>query len=131
MELGGRELDLVVTAEPRAAADARDTVRAALARSRPDVCEDVRLLVSELVTNAVRHGGLRPDDEVHVHVIATAEAVRVEVTDPGRGFDPAAVPRPHDTGGYGLYLVQRLADRWGVEPDDGVSVWFELDRAVS
>ncbi|MEX2459140.1 MAG: ATP-binding protein [Actinomycetota bacterium] len=128
MEYGRRELDLRIPAEPRAAAEARDTVRAALARVRPEVCEDVRLLVSELVTNSVRHGGLRPHDEVRVHVRATTAAVRVEVADHGRGFDPAGVPGRGEAGGYGLVLVQRLAHRWGVDPTDGVNVWFELDE---
>lgn len=128
MRLGRRELDLRIPAEPNAAAEARDTVRAALVRVRPEVCEDVRLLVSELVTNSLRHGGLRPQDEVRIHVRATPEAVRVEVADHGRGFDPAGVSGPGDAGGYGLFLVKRIASRWGVEPTDGVNVWFELDE---
>jgi anti-sigma regulatory factor (Ser/Thr protein kinase) len=128
MRPGRRELDLRIPAEPNAAAEARDTVRAALVRARPEVCEDVRLLVSELVTNSLRHGGLLPQDEVRIHVRATTEAIRVEVADQGRGFDPAGVTGPREAGGYGLILVKRIASRWGVDPADGVSVWFELDR---
>ena len=52
----------------------------------------------------------------------------MEVADPGRGFDPASVTGPREIGGYGLFLVKRIASRWGVDPTDGVNVWFELDR---
>jgi anti-sigma regulatory factor (Ser/Thr protein kinase) len=55
--------------------------------------------------------------------------VRVEVIDHGEGFVPS--PRAgdvQDPGGFGLFLVGRLADRWGVEADDTTCVWFELGR---
>jgi anti-sigma regulatory factor (Ser/Thr protein kinase) len=88
--------------------------------------DTLRLLVSEVVTNAVRHGGSsRP---VEVHASWNAE-VRVEVCDQGDGFTP--VPRqraPDDPGGFGLLLVGSLADRWGVETDGGTTVWFVLRR---
>ena len=62
--------------------------------------------------------------------------IRVEVRDGGGGFDPGT-PRPRSGeeaagyGGYGLFLVERMASRWGVERDDGTLVWFELDLAPS
>ncbi len=120
---------------PRAlesAATARQAV-GELADSLPEeVLGDVRLLVSELVTNALRHAGLNDDERIALAVGVTDAAVRVEVTDHGRGFDPSAVPSdPEAAEGWGLYLVATLSDRWGAESDEGATrVWFELDRSM-
>ena len=88
--------------------------------------ETLRLLVSEVVTNAVRHGSATQPVELSAH---WNSEVRVSVCDHGDGFTPhprmGAVDEP---GGFGLYLVGRLADRWGVETDDGTTVWFVLQR---
>jgi anti-sigma regulatory factor (Ser/Thr protein kinase) len=91
--------------------------------------EDVSLLVSELVTNGVRHGGADERDLIELNVVRHGEVMRVEVTDWGPGFD--ARPRPRNradqTGGWGLFLVERLADRWGVQRlGEATMVWFEL-----
>lgn len=88
--------------------------------------DTLRLLVSEVVTNAVRHGGAsRP---VELHATWNSE-VRVEVSDSGEGFTPAPRQGPWDEpGGFGLFLVGQLADRWGVETDGGTTVWFVLRR---
>jgi anti-sigma regulatory factor (Ser/Thr protein kinase) len=109
-----------------------------VAEARTRVCEAIapefdggdvdtlRLLVSEVVTNAVRHGG--SSRIVELHASWNAE-VRVEVCDQGEGFTPA--PRQgalDDPGGFGLFLVGRLADRWGVETGGGTTVWFVLRR---
>jgi anti-sigma regulatory factor (Ser/Thr protein kinase) len=90
---------------------------------------DVRLLVSELVTNAVRHAGLRAGDAIGLRVDIQPSLVRVEVRDLGLGFVPRP-PRadPARTSGWGLYLVEQIADRWGVDGDGrGTQIWFELD----
>jgi serine/threonine-protein kinase RsbW len=88
----------------------------------------LRLLVSELVTNCVRHAVPRDDEAVELAVQVAAERIRVEVHDAGTGFEPAAAPRPHGAdGGYGLFLVERMASRWGVDCEQGTRVWFELD----
>jgi anti-sigma regulatory factor (Ser/Thr protein kinase) len=89
---------------------------------------ELRLLVTELLTNSVRHGvqsgWITLDVEVH------ANAVRAVVTDPGAGFEAPETPQPHPDrpGGWGLCLVDRMADRWGVDLADQTAVWFELDR---
>ena len=90
---------------------------------------DAQLLVSELVTNAVRHGG-RPDAGIIVAVQATPAVLRVEITDAGGGFDPARLKPPSTErgGGWGLAIVASLAHRWGVDHDEGTTVWFEIDR---
>jgi anti-sigma regulatory factor (Ser/Thr protein kinase) len=98
-----------------------------LAERLPEaVLEDVRLLVSELVTGSLRHAGLAPRHWIGLCVDSEAQRTRVEVIDPGRGFDPDGAD-PAD--GWGLALVDRLAVRWGVERDEATRVWFELDHA--
>jgi anti-sigma regulatory factor (Ser/Thr protein kinase) len=86
----------------------------------------LRLLVSELVTNSVRHvtGSKQP---VELAVRIGSRMIRVEVRDGGSGFEPGK-PEPRGAdGGFGLYLVERMASRWGVDTRDGTRVWFELD----
>ena len=93
------------------------------------VYSDLRLQVSELVTNSVRHAGLEHSQAIELKVTLQPETVRVEVNDQGSGFQPT--PRSaqsDDQSGWGLYLVSRLADRWGVTSDGVTRVWFELDR---
>lgn len=123
-------LRLELPADPSAIALAR----AALDGLEPPLSEpaliDLRLLVSEVVTNAIRHAKTPADGRIRLVVEAGADDVRVEVHDDGPGFEAPARPRPREQGtsGWGLYLVQRLARRWGVEPAPGGHVWFVLAR---
>ena len=78
------------------------------------------------MTNAVRHGGATQPVELHA---------QLELRGPHRGLDhgDGFTPTPRtgaldEPGGFGLFLVGRLADRWGVETDDGTTVWFVLRR---
>lgn len=92
-----------------------------------EVIEDVRLLVSELVTNSVRHGGAA-GTPIELDVTVTPAALHVEVSDCGGGFEPAPRrPGQSQAGGWGLFLVDRIADRWGAAQKDGTRVWFEVD----
>jgi anti-sigma regulatory factor (Ser/Thr protein kinase) len=89
----------------------------------------LRLLVSELVTNSIRHvsGSSQP---VVLGVRIGSRVIRVEVHDGGNGFEPGT-PRPRGAdGGFGLFLVERMASRWGVDTREGTRVWFELDLAA-
>ena len=88
--------------------------------------EDVRLLVTELITNALRHGKLTPGDRVPLKASVDDGVVRIEVRDPGNNGDIALREPGPRGGGYGLYLVERLAKRWGVDRRDGTVVWCEL-----
>jgi len=90
---------------------------------------DAQLLISELVANAVQHGG-REDEPVTIAVRASPEAMRVEVRDHGGGFEPDALRAPSTAagGGWGLHLVASLAHRWGVDREAPNTVWFEIDR---
>jgi serine phosphatase RsbU (regulator of sigma subunit)/anti-sigma regulatory factor (Ser/Thr protein kinase) len=120
-------LDLPPTAESAGAA--REALAPLRERLGDAQLETVRLLVTELITNSVKHGepGEAP---VKVMVTVNDDAVRVEVSDAGPGFEP---PPPRDQplespSGWGLYLVDRLAHRWGVNSGGSSAVWFELDR---
>ena len=87
------------------------------------------LLLSELVTNAIQHGGAGPHETIQVRLASTPQRVRVEVHDPGARGEVPADRLEAETGGYGLLLVDRLADGWGRERADGGGslAWFELD----
>ena len=122
-------LALTLPGGPAAPGEARRAVTRALAGHVAAEAEgDALIVVSELVTNAVRHGGARADsDTVSLHVGLTPAGVRIEVTDPGAGFRPGG-HGPRADGGYGLHLLDRLATRWGVAGAEPVTVWVELSR---
>jgi anti-sigma regulatory factor (Ser/Thr protein kinase) len=128
----GTELSVRFDRGPSAAGAARNALLALEPRVDGSVLDDIRLLVSELVTNAVRHAGGPEGGEVALDVTIESARVRVEVADPGGGFDPA--PRDDEMtrpGGWGLYLVDRIADRWGVMRNRMNRVWFEIDDGVA
>ena len=111
-----------------ASSEARSAVLAGDGAVPTSVRDDILLLVSELVTNAVRHAGVGPDRSLHVQLRRGPRGVRVEVAHPGNGFQHKPVPPSLDAGGgWGLVLVDRIADRWGITGStDGTCVWFEL-----
>jgi len=89
--------------------------------------EALRLVVSEVVTNSIRHGGMASDGCVEIRVDVNPNRLRLEIVDDGPGFTPDASPTPLDEpGGWGLYLVDSLTDRWGVEANGGTHVWLEM-----
>ena len=90
---------------------------------------DVRLLVSELVTNAVQHAKVGPEDSIEMR-LSIGDVIRVEIADRGPGFEPPADASAADRDrGWGFFFVSQLASRWGVEQGDPACVWFEIDRA--
>ena len=110
---------------PAAAREALEPLRAEL---DAQALGDVRLLVSELVTNSVRHAQLQPDDRVRLRVALRAGG-RSASRSSTRASASRCGGRSSDgdlAGGLGLYLTEQLADRWGVDRvDDGTRVWFE------
>ncbi len=86
----------------------------------------VELLTTELVSNAVRHGGAGDDEVVVLHLALAPACLRIEVCDPGEGFD-AGPPQPYGEGGYGLVLVSEVSSRWGVARESANLTWFEMD----
>jgi anti-sigma regulatory factor (Ser/Thr protein kinase) len=118
-----------LTGGPEACIAARRVVAASDGQLPVAVRDDVLLLVTELVTNAVRHAGVGPDQSLRIELRRWPRRLRVEVVDPGGHF---ATDRPRsstaDHGGWGLVLVERIATRWGVgRGASGTRVWFELE----
>jgi anti-sigma regulatory factor (Ser/Thr protein kinase) len=117
--------------------EAPSAVRTALrergAHMPTDLRDDLLLLLTEVVTNSVRHSGANDGDPIEIELRERADGVYVVVTDPGTGFDQPRHPKPdHRTaGGLGLVLVDRLAREWATRrTKSGWAVWFEvgLDR---
>lgn len=122
-------IDLKLRPTPGAVPDARSALESLGEKVSPQTLEDLRLLVSELVTNSVRHAGLRDSQTIELKVKVVEDTVRVEVNDQGSGFEPTPrTAQSEDESGWGLYLVSRLSDRWGVSSDGVTRVWFELNR---
>jgi anti-anti-sigma factor len=126
------ELDRDPTAPARARAELRDALGDGVGESDRAT---LTLLTSELVTNAVIHSSADAGDIVRLRITSYPDRVRIEVTDPGSGFDIANLPpRPRDFGGHGLVVVDGLSSRWGTTregPDGGFRVWFEIDLGAS
>jgi anti-sigma regulatory factor (Ser/Thr protein kinase) len=121
-----RRLDFSIRATRKAAATARRAL-STLDLPRP-LANDAQLAISELVTNSIRHAGLALDDLIRITVDWSGARLRVHVRDGGRRLRPAGVsgtirPAPGAESGWGLYLVDRLASRWGTSAD---GYWFEL-----
>ena len=107
-----------------AAAEARRAVDRLTDHLPPQILEDVRFLVNELVTNGVKYGR----GSIRLLASISHAAVHVEVLDDGRGFRPQVEePTIDQTSGRGLFLVEKMADRWGVTETNGTRVWFEID----
>jgi anti-sigma regulatory factor (Ser/Thr protein kinase) len=116
--------DMLLALEPRPES-ARLARRALHAHGlHEDIEHTVTLLATEVVGNAVRHATLRSDQRIVFFARLHESYARVEVADPGVGFDPEKV----QTEGYGLRLLSTLAGRWGVDCSKGCRVWFEVDR---
>jgi len=122
-------LNLLLTEESGAAAAA---ARRALGEGNgmlpAPIRDDVLLLVTELVTNAERHAGAGPDRPLHVQLLRGPRRVVVAVADQGPGFNRHPAPQAgNEAGGWGLFLVDQIADNWGVEcTTSGTRVWFEI-----
>jgi len=123
------DIELKLIPEPEAISEARHALDQLADLLQSERLEDVRLVVSELVTNSVLHAGLSPDEQIWLSVKASAESVRGRVCDPGPGFRmPSKLgPRSDFSGGWGLPIVDRLSDRWGVKRNSCACVWFEID----
>jgi len=123
------EVKLRLRGGPEAVSLARHSLNDLQSELGPELFEDMRLLVSELVTNSVRHAVAATESTVMLEVSVRDDLVRCCVSDPGPGFEPAEREPDDDPGaGWGLFLVEQLSDRWGVDLNAGTSVWFEIDR---
>ncbi len=129
LELYGNptEAEVPLPSRPESAATARRLVQVVALRQwclTAKTTEDAVLLVSELVGNAVRHTGARV---FGLRMRHRRGWIRVEVRDPSRGL-PCLMPvQALDVSGRGLFLVDKLADRWGVDLlPRGKTTWFEM-----
>lgn len=125
-------IDMKLPAQPIAASEARRGLSVLANEVPEETYEDVRILVTELVTNSVRHSGVADSEAEHVWlgVWSNRECLHVEVADSGSGFEKVVKPTtPDQLGGWGLQIVDRLTDRWGVKRvnGSGSTVWFEID----
>jgi anti-sigma regulatory factor (Ser/Thr protein kinase) len=122
-----RRLEVIVASGIDAPGTARAAVAAWLSAHVPQrVLEDAQLLVSELVTNSVRHARLPAGTAIAVSVGLFDAFVRVEVEDPGDVAIGARAPDREHGGGFGLYLVETLAQRWGSRHEGTTCVWAEI-----
>jgi anti-sigma regulatory factor (Ser/Thr protein kinase) len=111
--------------------EAPSVARAAIAgfsgdRAGESALATLTLLVSEVVTNAVLHPDVKEPTDIQLRARITEGVIRVEVTDQGSGFTPRPRDGARSDRGYGLYLLEKQARRWGVERTTGTTVWFEL-----
>jgi anti-sigma regulatory factor (Ser/Thr protein kinase) len=95
-----------------------------------ETLDDMRLVVSELVTNAVQHADLQGEETIGLDIDVESERVDVIVRYPEhRGFERVLSLEPGETSGWGLFLVDRIADRWSVVATQGFTeAWCELRR---
>jgi anti-sigma regulatory factor (Ser/Thr protein kinase) len=124
-------LELRLPVETEAVPVARGSLDALRGRVSDSDLEDARLMVSELVTNSLRHAG-RENRIIELQADIEGTTLTVQVCDSGRGFRP----QPRQAGaaadsGWGLFLVDQLADRWGATADGSTCVWFELQLEPS
>jgi anti-sigma regulatory factor (Ser/Thr protein kinase) len=107
---------------------ARDFIRDLDGPVSTELVDDATLLVSELVSNGVKYGG---DGRIRLQVEADTDRVRAEIVDQGSGFEPLSRTKRNmalsDEGGWGLHLVETIADDWGVH-EGSTHVWFEIRR---
>ena len=118
-----------LTAEPGAVSEARSWAAAVTHGLLEDEqAQSLRLIISEVVTNALRHGA-DSGERIDLAVTPKPEFLCVQVTDDGPGLAPR--PRALETdeeGGFGLFFVEQLTRRWGVTRENRrTRVWFELD----
>jgi anti-sigma regulatory factor (Ser/Thr protein kinase) len=125
------ELDIKLPCGERSAYSARRCMDALAPFLGANPADELRLLVNELVTNSILHAGGDERSWIHLTVkIIPNLRVRAEVRDYGPGFTPAVPEHVDDAElihGRGLFLVEHLADTWGVERGGPTKVWFELD----
>lgn len=122
-------VDLVLPCEPSAARSVRRALRAS--RGLGSMLDEVMLVASELVTNAVVHSGCDARDSVSVRVSQSDSAISISVRDPGLSAGEAKI-RADGRGeveGWGLMLVEQLSNRWGTKRNGSYLVWAQLDRA--
>jgi anti-sigma regulatory factor (Ser/Thr protein kinase) len=110
---------------------ARDALVNVASQVPPPTAEDLRLVLTELVTNAVKHANLRDGETIELNVRTRPEHVEAMVCYPQHvGFAQVVPLEPDEALGCGLFVVDQVSDRWSVVETQGqVQAWFEVDVA--
>lgn len=132
---GGEPVEVAIPVGAQAPGVARSVIAQSLSdHVASSVLETAVLLVSELVSNSVRHSGVPEGEDIVLRVHLWHDGCRLEVEDPGRdGVIAPRVPDPVRGGGMGLYLVQKLSERWGImrAAEGPTCVWAEFATAAA
>lgn len=120
-------VSLTMPAKPEATSVARRALSALKTQLPTEVFMNALLLVTELVANAVRHSGQGEEGWVELEAKVQPQKLELAVRDGGSGFEPRIAPSLERGGGFGLYMVDEMAERWGVKTAGGRNeVWLEL-----
>lgn len=112
---------------PRAPSEARHALDELESEIEAGLLRDVKLIVSELVTNSVRHSG--SSEPIVMRAWVRECGLKVEIADSGFGFEPRAAREADiEEGGRGLLILESLSERWGVTRDARTRVWFEVSQ---
>lgn len=127
------EIAVALPAVPESIPRSREVLDGLRGELDESVLDDLRLIVSELVTNSIRHAGMRTGDPIDLEVSVDESTIRLELRDRGRGFEPPVTPTNlFQESGWGLFLISQLTDRWGVSTEGGLTtVWIEIHRKPS
>ena len=124
-------LHLLLPGRPESVRVARQAVEQLRGKIGEETVDKLQLLISEVVTNSIRHSPAWDADCIDVKVFELPGSVHVEVSDPGTGFAPRVrAPAFEQTSGWGLFLVDRLSAGWGVSQHSPTTVWFDVARAL-
>jgi anti-sigma regulatory factor (Ser/Thr protein kinase) len=128
IQAGGPRLDVTYPATPNTVPAARQAFVDAFPELSGSPLDDGKVVLTELVTNGIRHGAREPDGWVRVVVHELGGVLRIEVTDSGdfAGRPVIRRQRAGQVGGWGLLVVDNLAMRWGVTREGPRTVWCEL-----
>jgi anti-sigma regulatory factor (Ser/Thr protein kinase) len=128
--MAAKSSKLALAPQPEAPAEARAVLRRFASSADPDQLQIAELLLTELVTNSMRHGHLKEKEKITIELHQDDDTLKVCVRNPngsgGLGAEELGEPRSR---GYGLALVDKLAERWGQAGNDFTEVWFELSCA--
>jgi anti-sigma regulatory factor (Ser/Thr protein kinase) len=126
-----QQLDIELQGGFKAASEVRHLLADLKPHVSQQVYDDLVFMINELVTNSVRHARIGASGKIVLSVQADPKLVRAEVRDDGPGFDESVRRDPglDEGSGWGLYLIEKMADRWGVtrHKGGGTSVWFEME----
>jgi anti-sigma regulatory factor (Ser/Thr protein kinase) len=113
---------------PQAVGAARRALRQWESHFEPDTFYDLSLCVSELVTNAVQHGEPGGGSEIELVVRRSDQLARAEVREPQADAVASQLPAAMPSS-WGMFIVDRVADRWGIDRGEGMVAWCEIDLA--